>query len=434
MADPLTSSIRFTQPTIGGDTTLWGEFLNTNWGYADQAINQAVTIPLLDANLVLISDGTSNDNARYHRMIFTGAQTGNHTVTMPAVARDGLVTNSTTGGFNVTLTTGAGRTAQILPGVTANYFCDGSNVDVPTIQASTGAITATTGTFSGTLTSNGLLLVNNTIDGNALNIAGNTALNALTTSGTLTSNGQLIVNNTIFGNTLLISGDTALVNVTASNGAFSGLTVGGIAVVTNNAGTYGINISGGAAVATAVSGGSVNATTGVFSGTVQSNGSSSSTFSGWLYNSGGNAAFPSASYTFGMIAAGGGMVASSFLANSDARLKLDVEDIGSDEALHWLNVTRPVTYRKLFKHDAAPETAIPEAGVIAQEQVAAGYGRYVVAHPCEGMPPTVGADGSLSDAGVQLSLPLMYQVAYLTAALKAALQRIETLENGYVKF
>ncbi len=154
MADPLTSSIRFTQPTFGGDVDAWGTLLNSNWAYADAAINQALTIAVPNANVVLVADGSPADQARYHRLIFTGALTADRTVTLPAVARDGWATNSTTGGHNVVLSTGSGTPLSVPPASTVFYACTGSG-----ITALSGSIAG--GTVSDAVTFNGPVTFNN---------------------------------------------------------------------------------------------------------------------------------------------------------------------------------------------------------------------------------------------------------------------------------
>ena len=310
----------------------------------------------------------------------------------------------------------------------------------------TGTVTGVALTLSGVLTTTGNIVST----GGTNSFAGATTMAALTTSGTLTTNGALVINGNIssIGGVNTFTGATTMRALTATTGAFSGaITSAGAGVVLNNAGTYGINISGNAATATSatsatsagtatnVSGsGTVTAASGTFSGLVQggviqSNSATASTFGdGWAMGPTGPGSFGGGSVSYGFIASGSNMLATSFVAVCDVRVKLNIEDIGGDDALRWLYATRPVTYRKLPTYDAAPEAAVFEAGVIAQEQVKAGYGQYVVARRCEGMPELIDADGYRSEADTELGLPLTYQVAYLVAALKTALARIETLE------
>lgn len=336
MPDPLTTSIRFTQPTFGGDTDVWGTLTNSNWAYADLAINQALSVAVPDANVVLVADGSVSDQARYHRLIFTGALTADRTVTLPLVARDGWATNNTTGGHNIILSTGSGTTLSIPPASTVFYACTGTS------------ITSLSGTIAGGVVSDAVIF------------------NAAATFNA---------------------------GLTSTTGTFSGL---------------------------------------VLCNVFQSVGVAFTTGTGWAMGSVGTGAFGPVAIGYGIVASGSNMLAVNYYAVSDVRLKLDIETISEVDAIEWLTRSRPVTYRKLPSYGADPETAVIEAGFIAQEQVAAGYGRYVGTAPCEGLPERV--DGDLtSHADAMLTLSTGYQVALLTRALQAAMQRITALERGWVR-
>lgn len=150
---------------------------------------------------------------------------------------------------------------------------------------------------------------------------------------------------------------------------------------------------------------------------------------GWAMPPTGPTAFTGATAGLGYTGVTSGVLAAVFYATSDARLKLDVADIGSEDALAWLDKSRPVTYRKRPRYDSPDEDAIPEAGFVAQEQVRAGFGRYVHTLPCEGMPRLDEPDGFTSLSDMMLSLPVTYQVAYLTAALQATRRELDVLRR-----
>jgi hypothetical protein len=135
MPDPLTSTLRLTEPQIGGDTGLWAGYLNNNLIFSDQGVNQALSIAIADTNITPVADGTTSDQARYQTMNFTGALTAARTVTLPNVQRQGWAANSTTGGFNVILSTGAGTTVTLPPdGVMRFYKSDGAtNIALPSV-------------------------------------------------------------------------------------------------------------------------------------------------------------------------------------------------------------------------------------------------------------------------------------------------------------
>jgi len=127
MADPLTTTLRLTEPTIGGDSGLWAGYLNNNMIFTDQGVNQTLSISVPDSNVTLTADGTTSDQARYYGYKFTGALTANRTVTIPDVQRQGWAQNNTTGGFNIILKSGAGTTISLTPdSVQRLYATDGS--------------------------------------------------------------------------------------------------------------------------------------------------------------------------------------------------------------------------------------------------------------------------------------------------------------------
>lgn len=130
MTDTFTSRIRLQQPTVGGDVGTWGTIYDTTLQLIDDAITgyTSVAIGGLSTYTLTAANGTS-DQSRYNLVQFTGALTGNCTVTIPASVRRGFVQNSTTGGQTVTLTTGAGTTV-IIPSDGLNYFfqCDATNI------------------------------------------------------------------------------------------------------------------------------------------------------------------------------------------------------------------------------------------------------------------------------------------------------------------
>lgn len=123
-----TSTIRLTEPLVGGDTGTWGGELNSDLVYIDEAVNQTVTVNIADTNISLVADGSSSDQARYKVYSFTGALTADRTVTLPANMKVGFAINNTSGGHNVILSAGA-TTLTIAPNTTDWTFfnVDGSN-------------------------------------------------------------------------------------------------------------------------------------------------------------------------------------------------------------------------------------------------------------------------------------------------------------------
>lgn len=170
MADTYTSSLRLQQPTIGGDAATWGGYLNTDLVLIDNAINGVATINLagLSSYTLTVGNGVV-DQARNLVYNFTGALSGNCTVTVPQSVKFGYAINGTTGGHSVILTTGTGGTTLTLPTAAwyQFFYCDSSNVLSPSI---------------GFGYANFLNAVS--IGGN-LSVTGTTTLSGVTTAGTV---------------------------------------------------------------------------------------------------------------------------------------------------------------------------------------------------------------------------------------------------------
>jgi len=168
-------------------------------------------------------------------------------------------------------------------------------------------------------------------------------------------------------------------------------------------------------------------------GFMQIAGGRSMSTSGWAYGTGGSSPV-SGTFTFGL-QVNNNVMGGAFLANSDARLKTDVTDLTPERGALWVKRSRPVTYRKRYFYGtpdsvaAVPENeGLYEAGFIAQEQIAAGFGEFVVSVPAAGM-PAYDHDGVRTPADTQLALNINNQVALLTAAMQHVLARLDAMED-----
>lgn len=127
-----TGSLRFAS-MITGDAAVrnqWGTIWDNTVACIEQAIagNGVISLAGKTAYTLAVANNAP-DEARNFALAFVGALTANCTVSIPAAAKLGLVTNATTGSRNVILTTGSGRTLTVLPGQSLIYTCDGTNVD-----------------------------------------------------------------------------------------------------------------------------------------------------------------------------------------------------------------------------------------------------------------------------------------------------------------
>lgn len=192
-------SMRYWEGTPGTPDVknVWGAALDTNFTLIDQSFNVASLIDI--TGLTAYSLTTANaapDQARQAVLPFTGVLTAACAVTLPNVPRVGWVVNATTGGFNVTLTAGAGTTGILPPdGVYRLYIADGSgNVSIPNLSV-TGAVTGTSLSITGSAFIQGTLLADGGIN-SALGLAApllnvNTATvnQNLTVGGSITASG-----------------------------------------------------------------------------------------------------------------------------------------------------------------------------------------------------------------------------------------------------
>lgn len=348
------------------------------------------------AGLAVRTLSTANnaaDEARYMAWNFTGALGAvDCQVTIPAIARCGWARNATTGGKNVILGTGGGSTLFIAPGFTAFWICDGANVFSPAVAL--GAISGTTGTFSGGITattgtfSGAISATSGTFSSGGSFGAGVTVGGNLGVSGTLT-----IGTNAAFGGTLSAN---ALVSNTASITTLAATTEN---VTTLNAGTLAVS------------------STAAFTGLASFNGNVAGGATGaFIYNAGGT--FTPTAWSVGIgVAVVQSVSATGFFSVSDRRAKTDIADIEPHAAIDWVKRGRARTFTM---------GGVPAAGFVAQEEVERGRHDAVSMHD-DARPEYAESDG-LVPAGKRLSRNYSYDVAFLTAALQAALTRIEALE------
>jgi hypothetical protein len=120
-----TANKNLEQVARGADVGTWDTPTNSNWGIVDNSLGGVATIPLTNAPVVL-----SPSQYQCAFITFTGALTGNVTITMPAVGSFYTIQNltSNTSAFQVTLTTGGGQYIGAPWGEPCDIFTDGTNV------------------------------------------------------------------------------------------------------------------------------------------------------------------------------------------------------------------------------------------------------------------------------------------------------------------
>jgi hypothetical protein len=124
------------------------------------------------------------------------------------------------------------------------------------------------------------------------------------------------------------------------------------------------------------------------------------------------------------IRASGSIVGSGFFASSDRRLKTDITDLKIDEtALKFITESRPV-------HFKWKDSGIPNYGFIAQDLIKMGLPELVTALPDKDnklLVRTVDQDGSVSVAGMKMSVNYNELTALLTQSVKYIYAQVEKL-------
>lgn len=229
---------------------------------------------------------------------------------------------------------------------------------------------------------------------------GNQIWDSLTTDpNTSPGNADIVGNLTVGG---LISGTTLSI---ASTSAFTGL-----ANFENGIEGSTIDFTGAGSVGSLT----VNGTS-AYSGLANFSGAYSASGSGYLVQAGGGSAYTGSATI--SIECSNGILAASFFAVSDARLKTEVMTISPMDGEAFVTKSRPVTFMKDSGWGA---------GLVAQEQHKAGYP--VVLVDRAGLAETVDDDGFVSPADVAMTVDYDSRIAYLIAALQSALARISALE------
>jgi hypothetical protein len=101
------------------------------------------------------------------------------------------------------------------------------------------------------------------------------------------------------------------------------------------------------------------------------------------------------------------IMAGSFIAASDERLKNDITDISPDLVDRYIELCRPISYTK---------KGIPSLGLSAQHEASNGFAVYKT--PNHDLKERVEPDGTISPAGEQLNIDYLERVPIILAALK----------------
>lgn len=151
------SALKFELIGTGEQDGTWGDTTNTNLGTAiEQAITGSgdVTFSGTDVTLTLSNSNTAQ-TARNLRLVLVGTSSGARQLIVPSIEKQYIIKNELADA--VTVKTAAGTGIAVPSGRTVTLFNDATNVvDVTTYATSMalgGALTGTTATFSGAISS-----------------------------------------------------------------------------------------------------------------------------------------------------------------------------------------------------------------------------------------------------------------------------------------
>lgn len=129
MPSSYSPKLRFTLPVTGELSGLWGDTVNAGvTELVEAAIAGRAAVAMTDANYTLTTVNGAADEARQMALSVTGTLTAARNVVCPTSSKLYFITNSTTGGFAITLKTTAGTGISVPNGKSMVLACDGTNV------------------------------------------------------------------------------------------------------------------------------------------------------------------------------------------------------------------------------------------------------------------------------------------------------------------
>ena len=262
MASTYSPSLRLELIGDGDQSGIWGQTTNNNLGgLLEQAVSGVITIAMSDANYTMSNFNGVVDEARNQVLVLTGSLTATRNLIAPLVEKTYVIQNSTSGSQSVQVIGSSGLGVTIPNGIAAYVYCDGvnfynaisgsvgnytvnGNLAVTGTTALTGALTASTATFSGAISSvsptfTGTPTVPTAAPGTNTTQAASTAF---TTAAITVATGSLGTMSTQNANNVSITGGTitGITDLTVADGGTGRSTLTANAVLVGN-GTSGIN-------------------------------------------------------------------------------------------------------------------------------------------------------------------------------------------------
>lgn len=127
MASTYSTSLKIQLMGNGEDSGTWGSITNTNWNLMEQAVAGVQTITMSNANYTLSDLNGVSDEARNMVLVVTGTNSAIYQVIAPLAPKFYVITNSTVGGYAITIGGSSGAVITVPSGTTVQVYCDGTN-------------------------------------------------------------------------------------------------------------------------------------------------------------------------------------------------------------------------------------------------------------------------------------------------------------------
>lgn len=127
MTSTYTPSLRIQEISNGDQSGTWGTTTNTNWELMEQAVAGVQTIAMSNANYTMTDLNGVSDEARNMVIVATGSLSAPYKIIAPLESKIYVVTNSTSGGFNIYFGGATGAYVTIPNGYTTVVYGDGTN-------------------------------------------------------------------------------------------------------------------------------------------------------------------------------------------------------------------------------------------------------------------------------------------------------------------
>lgn len=184
MATTYSTSLKLSLMANGEQSGTWGTITNTNWDMIEQSVAGTATITMANADYTLSNPNGTTGEAHAAVLYVSGSNSAVYQVIAPLAQKIYMVSNQTSGGFDITIGAATGTVATIPNGATTLVFCNGTNF-YSGISGAAGSFSVgsnltvggnatVTGNVTSSATVSGLTVSGTTISGTTINAANET--------------------------------------------------------------------------------------------------------------------------------------------------------------------------------------------------------------------------------------------------------------------